>query len=520
MSNIKEQLAQILGESSSGPFLFLGSGFSRRYLNLEDWKGLLARFCVAGRPFEYYLASADGNLPKLAEILSADFHDHWWKSDEYAKSREKYKLHIRDKSSALRIEISHYLSGLSQSDALKSEFSDEVLLLSQMNVDGIITTNWDSFLEQIFPDYKVYIGQDELLFSNPQGIGEIYKIHGCSSKPESMVLTSKDYEGFEDKNPYLASKLITTFVEHPIVFIGYSLSDPNISSLIRAISRCIGPDRIEKLRRNLIFVRRPRDKSPEGLSETYLTVDQVQVPLVLATTSSLLPVYEAINEKRRKIPARILRYCKEQLYEIVKSSTPEAKLAVVDLDDLNKSKDIEFVVGVGVSVQQQMIADAMGPLGYSGIKVMDIIDDLLSNENRYDPEQILSTSIQSGAKGTPYCPVFKYLRSVGITNWEDYKNSGYALEKWCKKDWKPFKGAGYARSASKFKDSTISEVIENCTPENSALYIPFLKHENIDRDELRDFLIKNRNRMDYSVSSYATQFRKLACFYDKLKWGW
>jgi hypothetical protein len=53
-----------------------------------------------------------------------------------------------------------------------------------LNVDGIITTNWGLFIEQIFPDYKPYIGQKELLFSNPQQIAEIYKIHGCcSGKP-------------------------------------------------------------------------------------------------------------------------------------------------------------------------------------------------------------------------------------------------------------------------------------------------------------------------------------------------
>ncbi|WP_259273665.1 SIR2 family protein, partial [Klebsiella pneumoniae] len=109
------------------------------------------------------------------------------------------------------------------------------------------------------PDYKVYTGQNELLFSNPQSIAEIYKIHGSAHKPKSLVLTDYDYADFNLKNPYLAAKLITIFVEHPVVFLGYSLSDKNISDLLSAISVCIGSENLHQLRNNLIFVQREGD---------------------------------------------------------------------------------------------------------------------------------------------------------------------------------------------------------------------------------------------------------------------
>lgn len=111
---------------------------------------------------------------------------------------------------------------------MSGEYKDEIALLSQLSVDGIITTNWDLLLETLFPDYKVFVGQGEMLFSNPQSIAEIYKIHGSASRPASLVLTKEDYTDLENKNPYLAAKLITLFVEHPIVFIGYSLTDRNV----------------------------------------------------------------------------------------------------------------------------------------------------------------------------------------------------------------------------------------------------------------------------------------------------
>lgn len=132
----------------------MGSGFSRRYLGLEDWKGLLSKFCVAGKPFEYYLSSANGSYPKVAALLAKDFNEYWWSAAEYSQSVERYKSKIKDETSALRIEICNYLSTLDQSKAKESDYADEVKLLANLNVDGVITTNWDMFIEQLFLNTK------------------------------------------------------------------------------------------------------------------------------------------------------------------------------------------------------------------------------------------------------------------------------------------------------------------------------------------------------------------------------
>lgn len=67
-------------------------------------------------------------------------------------------------------------------------------------------------------------------------------------------MTAEDYESFHAKNPYLAAKLLTVFVEHPIIFIGNSISDSNVIEIIESIVKCLDSTNIGKLIERLIFV--------------------------------------------------------------------------------------------------------------------------------------------------------------------------------------------------------------------------------------------------------------------------
>jgi hypothetical protein len=517
---MKDELAEIIRSRQAGPFLFLGSGFARRYVGLEDWRGLLSRFCVTGRPIEYYLASADGYLPEAAALLAKDFNEHWWSSDDFKASVARDRSRIANSTSALRIEIARYLSTLDQSKAKISEFSEEIEMLAGLNVDGIITTNWDLLLEQIFPGYRVYIGQKELLFSNPQQIGEIYKIHGCSTKPSSLVLTADDYREFNDRNAYLAAKLITIFVEHPIVFIGYSLADENITSLLRAISGCIGKENIEQLRRNLIFVQRLSQGETPGISDTYLTIDGVQIPLVLVKTNDFRPIYQALGELKRKIPARILRYCKEQLYALVASAEPEKKLCVVDIDEIDNKEDVEFLVGVGVASGStaREVGD-IAEVGYATIDADDLFHDLLHDDRKFNAKAIVDHVIKKAGTNTRNIPVFKYLRAAGISDRDQYEASALKLHKWVERDLKDFRVKTYQQGWFKFRHLSMRDLIAATTAQNASGYIPCLPKEKIDIDLLKEFLLVNEDKL-YTKGPYQSNFRKLATFYDKLKWGW
>lgn len=513
--SLAEQLTQHFQSAPSTPFLFVGSGFSRRYIGLEDWEALLRRFCKDIKSFDYYFTTANGSLPQTAQLIAEDFHEHWWASPQYETSREKNKAKLKDKTSALRIEIANYITSLSLTDLMSSTHKDEIEILSRLNVDGIITTNWDLLLEQLFPDYKVFVGQSELLFSNPQSIAEIYKIHGSSSRPSSLVLTQQDYDEFDSKNPYLAAKLITLFVEHPIVFIGYSLTDPNIVSLLKAIVSVLGTDNISKLQNNLIFVGRA-DAGNDSYSQTYMAIEGGQIPITIVKAHSFVPVYQALETVKRKIPARVLRLCKEQIYELVKSKTPEAKLHVADIDKIDKKDDLQFVVGVGMN---NVMEGGASEIGYQGVTLIDIFHDIVRDDKQFDPAKVLGTTIPNIGKSATYVPVYKYLKAIGIDSAEAYERSDVDVKKHMGEGTGSYSTASYLKTYLRSeKNKTMREVVETNTPEKAAIFLAFVPKERFDLGIARQFLEQNLNKL--SNNNYSIYFRKLACLYDRFAYGW
>jgi hypothetical protein len=77
---------------------------------------------------------------------------------------------------------------------------------------------------------------------NPDNLW-FFKMHGCVSEPESIVVTDEDYIHFvmrmgdsEDFHP-VPQKLRLQFKEWPTLFVGYSLLDYNLRLLFRTLRR-------------------------------------------------------------------------------------------------------------------------------------------------------------------------------------------------------------------------------------------------------------------------------------------
>ncbi|PIS36070.1 MAG: hypothetical protein COT35_13095 [Nitrospirae bacterium CG08_land_8_20_14_0_20_52_24] len=349
--SLKSEILEHLRQFHTAPFLFVGSGLPRRYLGIDDWTGLLRRMsALTDRPYEYYRASGDGKEPQIATEIAKDLHIKWWDSDKFAESRENFKSDAINKESALKIEIAKLIEKKSECIPEIPGLQKELETLQNATIDGIITTNWDLLLEGLFPDYKKFIGQEELLFSSTQAVGEIYKIHGCCTSPNSLIVTAGDYKSFRTRNPYLAAKLLTIFVEHPIFFLGYSLSDPNVSQILGSIASCLTSTNIDQLRDRLILVNWEPDRDEFQINDTNIITEKFNIPVKIISTSQFTPIFEALCEVPRKFPARMLRRLKQHVYNLVQDNDPDNHLYVVDIDNESDLSMLDVVFGVGVRI--------------------------------------------------------------------------------------------------------------------------------------------------------------------------
>ncbi|WP_229420523.1 SIR2 family protein [Pseudoduganella albidiflava] len=52
-------------------------------------------------------------------------------------------------------------------------------------------------------------------------------------------MNQPDYDRFEEDHKYLSAKLLTYFIEHPLLFIGYRAEDPNIKAILYDVDRMV-----------------------------------------------------------------------------------------------------------------------------------------------------------------------------------------------------------------------------------------------------------------------------------------
>ncbi|VWD49834.1 hypothetical protein BLA17378_08638 [Burkholderia aenigmatica] len=512
---LTDQLEAHLKKFSSPPYLFVGSGIARRYLGLEDWKGLLKKQCELHElDYGFLNTSAKGDLPRLASEMAKEFHPKWWKEKSYKASREQFSKYATNDESALKFEVANYIRETGNPTTNENLLS-ELEIFKNIVVDGVVTTNWDGLLEALFPDYRVYIGQEELLFAQIQGIGEIYKIHGCFTRPDSLVLTSSDYDEFHRKNPYLASKLLTFFVENPIVFLGYSLTDKNILDIVHSILGCLSPSNVEKLADRLVFVQWDKDCSEDRFERTILSSDGRTLPVYQVTTASMGSVLTALTKIKRKIPAKVLRMLKEQVFELVHTTSPSERIYVQDIDSSTDFSKIELAIGVGI---QERLRDK----GYTALSRYDIIRDVLFNDGGYRSDLISTDTLPELLKKSKNTPVFKYLKGAQASpKWDGTKLDKRVVtaSKATIDDFRPTNVSKATAKALSSYTKDFDTYVKQNDLETVVNYAGMLPDKALKVSQLHKFLTENVHLSTSAKPNVVTNFFKLVCIYDWLKFG-
>jgi hypothetical protein len=345
VEEISEDIADTVQAFGCQPILFVGSGLARRYMGAPNWDELLA-----------YLGEKCSDIPKGLAFYKQSFKTPMLIGEEFAKlyqawawgsGHNEFPEGMFDDDvgaqSYIKFKIAEYLHSITPHEVAnlnQAEHGAEIESLRRIRPHAIITTNYDKMLEMLFPDHTPIIGQ-QILKGQQFAVGEIYKIHGCIGDYNSIVFTQNDYDFFEKKKKFLSAKLLTFFNEHPLIFIGYSASDPNIRAILSDIDEAL-PEKGGVIPNVYILEWNPSltpDSSP-AREKLIRTEDDRSVRVKLIEAVDFGWVFDAfsVNPALNDVNPRVLRALVARSYELVRHDIPKMTVHA-DFKMLNESEE-------------------------------------------------------------------------------------------------------------------------------------------------------------------------------------
>ena len=111
-------------------------------------------------------------------------------------------------------------------DNIEANILDELIV--SLKPKHIVTTNFDTLLDQVAKDYQV-IREDRDLMT---GLSAHYllKLHGDIEQPEKLVFKEDDYLHYSQTHRLMETFLKSLLIDHVFLFVGYSLNDYNLKT--------------------------------------------------------------------------------------------------------------------------------------------------------------------------------------------------------------------------------------------------------------------------------------------------
>lgn len=364
---------QVLKENNEYPLLFIGSGISRRYLvNSPGWSDLLEIYWKElnqEQEFYAYLNTVRDTIKEQDPDLTEDdlnyytniqagteieklFNDLYYKGKitiENFSSKEAYRQNLSPFKKALANKFSSY--------EINQELHEELNIFKKVlnKAQIILTTNYDTFIEDAFDSLegngiKKYIGQKGF-FEQTYDWAEIYKLHGCSQEPDSIVISSQDYDKFEKNSILISAKIISMLINSPIIFLGYSLTDLNIRKIILDFSSSLTPFDINKMGSRIIIVEWERGQ--QEIIEQRIFDKNLNCEYTLIKTDNYIELYKQLIEINQGVSPWEVRRYQHVIKKLIvdngkKGSLQTILIAPEDIDELEqRTGEGNLVVAIG-----------------------------------------------------------------------------------------------------------------------------------------------------------------------------
>lgn len=433
------------------------------------------------------------SFDKVASYLEQDFNNHLEKNrnGKFKHINDMFYEHMRQGVNISRFKL--YIAELLKDVTFKKAVSSEVSELRKVrkNIGSIITTNYDCMIENIF-SFNPLIGND-ILLSNPYG--SVYKIHGCVSAPDKIIITEKDYCAFNEKYELIRAQLLSLFIHNPIIFIGYNIGDKNIKDILKTIFSYVdyNSEVAKKIRDNFLLVEHEKDSDSVEVFEHDIDIEGFPtIRINKLKTDNFTALYQALANLVLPISAMDIRKVQAVVREIYSGGSIKVSITE-DLDNL-KNSDKVLVVGSKNTIKYefQTIPEMMA-------NYFQIIEE--SNE------QLLTLINKQHIQNSQYFPVYafaticKEIDNIDLLK-QQQKDKIESLIKNV-----PYSCKGTHRTPqSVIEDLTISQTYKTLE------IIYAIMEGNMDLVSVEEYL---RNFEDKRT----TEYRRILCAYDYKKYG-
>lgn len=485
------------------PILFIGSGLSMRYLeDSHSWDDLLGHisFEIYG-DHEPYLDIKAKNIrnnevdySKVASELEEIFERESMgdRNGKFKEVNDIFYLNMKNniKLSRIKIYISLLLKKIEIRDSKKLEFDELVKI--RKNISSVITTNYDQLIETVF-EFSPLIG-NKILMSNPYG--SVYKIHGCVTSVDNIILTKEDYKNFENKYELIRAQLLSLFIHNPIIFLGYSVSDNNIRKILKTIFTYVdhNSEEASKIKSNFLIVEFEKGSTNQKISDFDIIMDDsTTITLNKLKTDDYTSLY--INLAHLQLPVSAMDIRKVQ--NIVKEIYEGGEVKVEVVDDLDKLQNHEKVLAIGNKDRIHYDYQRPGEMMSNYFKIIQ--------EDNY---QLLSLIDKQTIQNNQYFPIYGFEKIN-----KDLKKIN-SLKKVQKMKLNTiYQNKQLHNKFSSVKSILDSELVSKSRKNDFITY--GILSKNIKLEDAKIYLEKLRN--DKQVST--TDYRKILCAYDFVKYA-
>jgi SIR2-like domain len=495
-------IQQFVGGYKNHPVLFIGTGMSLRYLKSSfTWDGLLRFICkeVFGNEERYLDLKAlhemhgEFDYPSVGGSIEVKFNEALI-NDRNGKFKEINDLFYQLMAAGKKVSrFKLYIAKILTECAERSEFQEEIAEFkkTRKNIGSIITTNYDKFVEQLF-EFEPLIGND-ILLSNPYG--SVYKIHGCVSDPLRIIVTTEDYQNFDERYELIRAQLLSIFIHNPIIFLGYKVGDQNIKDLLRTIFTYVEPNSqaAEQIRRNFLLVEyEPGSTSREIVDHDIDLQGFSTIRINKIKTDDYISIYRELGQLNLPISAMDVRKVQNIVKEIYAGGNIGVKITE-DLDSLSNADKI-LAIGSSKTIQYhyqtapETMANYFGVIEEANSHVIGLIDKYKIQSSQFFP-------MHGFDKINPHVECSARLKA------QQKEKLAQADEHLPPRSLVPYKSIAEIVGDSKLPPSAHA----------NAIYYNF-RNGNISIEDCEAYLKQYPEKLK-------TEYRKLLCAYDFAKYG-